>query len=126
MLHSVAEDGTIKSKTPIHPLKSAEKQNSAMKDKKAKPVILNDSKNRYTGTLKFFEESKNYGFLVMDKDGSDIFVHHEELSRIGLTKEQMKDQNYTKDLKFSFCAVTYIGKHQKSRKAVELKLIRLN
>ncbi len=28
---------------------------------------------RYTGRLKFFDENKNYGFIIMDADGSDIF-----------------------------------------------------
>ena len=27
------------------------------------------------GTMKFFEESKSYGFFVIEKDNSDIFVH---------------------------------------------------
>ncbi len=34
---------------------------------------------RFTGRLKFFDEGKNYGFLVMDSDGSDIFVHFDDL-----------------------------------------------
>jgi hypothetical protein len=40
------------------------------------------------GRLKFFDENKNYGFLIMENDGSDIFgilflfyllVHYDDL-----------------------------------------------
>lgn len=38
------------------------------------PMILEESKERFSGKLKFFDEQKNYGFIVMDMDKSDIFV----------------------------------------------------
>jgi hypothetical protein len=37
-------------------------------------MILEESKERFSGKLKFFDEQKNYGFIVMDMDKSDIFV----------------------------------------------------
>lgn len=43
------------------------------------PIILDEGKIRYEGYLKFFDEIKNYGFLVMDVDKSDIFVHFDDL-----------------------------------------------
>jgi cold shock CspA family protein len=33
----------------------------------------NEGMQRFAGRLKFFDENKNYGFLVMENDGSDIF-----------------------------------------------------
>ncbi len=30
---------------------------------------------RMTGTVKFFNESKGYGFITNDETGKDIFVH---------------------------------------------------
>ena len=41
---------------------------------------------RYTGRLKFFDEGKNYGFIIMDADDSDIFVHCDDLQKAGINK----------------------------------------
>ena len=41
---------------------------------------------RFTGRLKFFDEGKNYGFIIMDSDESDIFVHYDDLQKAGITK----------------------------------------
>ena len=41
---------------------------------------------RYTGKLKFFDESKNYGFIIMDADNRDIFVHCDDLQKAGISK----------------------------------------
>lgn len=46
--------------------------------------------NKFTGRLKFFDESKNYGFLVMDSDGSDIFVYANDLVKTGLPKDFLR------------------------------------
>ena len=32
-----------------------------------------------TGKIKFFDETKNFGFIIMDEDQSDIFVHQDDL-----------------------------------------------
>jgi len=49
------------------------------KKKKRKPIILEEGKEIFSGRLKFFDENKNYGFIIMDTDGTDIFVHHDDL-----------------------------------------------
>jgi hypothetical protein len=41
---------------------------------------------RYTGRLKFFDDAKNYGFIIMDADDSDIFVHYDDLQKAGISK----------------------------------------
>jgi hypothetical protein len=32
----------------------------------------------FTGRLKFFDEQKNYGFIIMELDNSDIFAHYDD------------------------------------------------
>ena len=44
------------------------------------------NEKRYTGRLKFFDDAKNYGFIIMDSDESDIFVHYDDLQKAGITK----------------------------------------
>ena len=36
-----------------------------------------------TGTVKWFNESKGYGFLVPDESGEDVFVHHSNIVSSG-------------------------------------------
>lgn len=88
-----------------------------------KPIILDESNTRYTGRLKFFDETKNYGFIIMDEDGSDIFVHFDELQKAGFDKEILKTAKLGNVFRLSFCSVKYIGKYDKSRKATDIQLI---
>jgi cold shock CspA family protein len=55
---------------------------------------------RYTGRLKFFDEGKNFGFIVMDEDGSDIFVHYDDLARAGISRELLKEAKTGQVIRF--------------------------
>ena len=79
---------------------------------------------KHTGYLKFFDEAKNYGFLVMDEDKSDIFVHYDDLAKAKITKETLKEiKNSNLMVKFAFNSMTYIGKYNRSRKAIDIEMI---
>ena len=89
------------------------------------PPLEDSNEKRYTGRLKFFDDAKNYGFIIMDSDESDIFVHYDDLQKAGITKEiikSVKNDMYIQ-IRFSFKVMEYFGKYKKSRKAVELIII---
>lgn len=88
------------------------------------PYQSNDRSNGpvLTGRLKFFEETQNYGFFILDSDNSDLFVHYDELLRAGLTKDliRLAKVNYTR---FSFKSMKYYGKYDLSQKAVDVHIL---
>jgi CspA family cold shock protein len=50
-----------------------------------------------TGTVKFFNYDKGYGFITNDEGGSDAFVHVSAVEAAGLSNLE-KDQRITYDL----------------------------
>jgi cold shock protein len=68
---------------------------------------------RQTGVVKFFNQTKGYGFIKPDDGGSDVFVHVSavERSEIGALTEGMR---------ISFD--TEPDKRGKGPKAIELKI----
>lgn len=59
-----------------------------------------------TGTVKFFNEKKGYGFIVDDKSSKEVFVHHSGLV----------DQISNED-KVSF----EVAEDQKGKKAINVR-----
>jgi len=98
-------------------------QQKLSSQEKKKPVILEESKQRYTGRLKFFDENKNYGFIIMDEDGSDIFVHYDDLVRANVGKELLKTARLGNVIKLAFSCMKYLGKYDRSRKATDIQLL---
>jgi len=50
-----------------------------------------------TGTVKFFNENKGYGFIAPDGGGNDAFVHISAVERSGMNSLR-QDQRVTYDL----------------------------
>ena len=48
-----------------------------------------------TGTFKFFNESKGYGFITNDESGEDVFVHVTALN--GLSLQEGDKVEYTEE-----------------------------
>lgn len=75
-----------------------------------------------TGILKFFDDAKNYGFFVVDDDGSDLFVHYDDLLKAGLSKDGIRMAKVS-GTKFAFQTMSYYGKHNLSKKAINIQVI---
>jgi len=52
-------------------------------NKSSTPVTMSLPSVRCSGTLKFFDHNKGFGFLTLD-DGSDVFLHHDDLLKANL------------------------------------------
>jgi CspA family cold shock protein len=49
-----------------------------------------------TGTVKWFDGGKGYGFIVADDGGADLFVHHSEIKTEGYAGlDEGQKVNYT-------------------------------
>jgi cold shock protein len=44
---------------------------------------MNDVSTRQTGTVKWFNQAKGYGFIVQDEKGPDVFVHFSAIEGSG-------------------------------------------
>ena len=72
-----------------------------------------------TGRLKYFKENDNYGFIVSDLDGENIFFHYSEMKSQSLSKMFLA-QAKNHIIRLTFQIVKYIGKYKLSKKAVNI------
>lgn len=90
---------------------------------KKKPIILDQTQERFTGKLKFFDEVRGYGFIVKDDDEKDIFCHYDDFCKAGINLNMLRAVKLGQNLRLSFSCLSYIGRHNKSKKAVDLQFI---
>lgn len=74
---------------------------------------MQDSDDRQTGTVKFFNDIKGYGFIIPDEGGNDIFVHISAVQRSGLA-------SLVNGIRVSFA--TEPDKRGKGPKAIDIKV----
>jgi CspA family cold shock protein len=72
-----------------------------------------DTDLRQTGTVKFFNEIKGYGFIIPDTGGNDVFVHISAVQRSGLSQ-------LDNGIRVSFA--TEPDKRGKGPKAIEIRV----
>lgn len=90
---------------------------------KKKPIILDQTQERFCGKLKFFDEVRGYGFIVKDDDEKDIFCHYDDFCKAGININMLRAVKLGHTLRLSFSCLSYIGRHNKSKKAVDLQFI---
>lgn len=93
---------------------------------KKKPIILDQTQERFSGKLKFFDEIKGYGFIVKEDDDKDIFCHYDDFCKANISIPMLRAVKIGQVLRLSFSCLSYIGRHNKSKKAVDLQFISLS
>lgn len=117
--------------TPENPQKYSEMMLAAMQQYGAQCYVMPQGipymcYNPYlvyaTGRLKFFDQYQNYGFFILDSDGTDVFVHYEELWKANFSREFLLRSDISQ-FRFGFRIMVYYGKYDLSRKAVDVHLL---
>lgn len=47
--------------------------------------------NRYNGTVKWFNNEKGFGFIQLEDNSKDLFVHHTEISNSDYGRASLND-----------------------------------
>ena len=70
--------------------------------------------NRYNGTVKWFNSEKGFGFIQLEDNSRDLFVHHNEIRSNSYGRKSLADgQEVTFD----------IGVNQKGEHATNVETI---
>merc|ERR1740139_1543188 len=72
------------------------------------------------GSIKFYNENKEYGFLIVEITLEEIFVHRQQLLQAGTVMSAINSYPRTR---YSFQIAQYTGKRGKAKKAVNLKRV---
>lgn len=79
----------------------------------------NQSEGKLTGLLKFYNEAKEYGFIIMD-DESEIFVHKADLLKQNIDTRYLAYYKKYYNIVMEFNVQEYQSKAKKHRKAIDV------
>ncbi|CAD8115707.1 unnamed protein product [Paramecium sonneborni] len=83
--------------------------------------IIQSQPERVIGYLKFYNESKKYGFFLDDKNNKDIFVHQDDFNQSCVDPEFYEKKKKGLVPYFSYQVIIYQGKTQQNVKAIDIK-----
>jgi hypothetical protein len=86
---------------------------------------VNPDSVKVTGTLKFLFENDNYGFLLGEGDGKDVFFHLDDMKDTKLTKEQLLGSKDNYMIRFAYNKLAYFGRYGLSMKAINIELVEI-
>lgn len=107
---------------------------------------IRTSAERVTGHLKFYLDDKQYGFLLEDFTGDEIFFHMDDMRKANVSTELLTlgsnkpyvstmnpqaagkmrlDLQRQFKLRFEFAILRYVGKYGVSQKAQDIRLIEM-
>ena len=76
----------------------------------------------FTGVIKFFNQKNQFGFILQDEGGKDIFFHYEDIKGTMCPKKVLRKADKNCVFKVSYQVKFYIGKNKNSQKAVNIKI----
>lgn len=95
-----------------------------LSSKKKKKVESRKYKERMLGKLKFFSAKDKYGFIVCNTDGTDLFVHYDDLRKAQMDDNLLMTFKGKLDVSVQFCIFEYSNKQGRiKKKAVDIKLL---
>lgn len=75
-----------------------------------------------TGYIKFFDTSKNYGFMSFSSEPYDeVFVFGREFAKANISEELIKEVSGSAQHSFTFKVMYYKGRYGDSKKAVSIR-----
>lgn len=83
-------------------------------------VITNVSENKVFGFLRKFFFQQNYGFIRLENEKEDIFVHLNDFMESGINKEKLKELDKPR---IRFTVTEYFGKYNNSKKATNIEIV---
>ena len=97
-------------------------QNSSISSMYNKPVAPppSISGSQLTGRVKYFKPEHNYGFIIADKDGENIFFHYSEMKSQSISKEALFQAKDKYIIRLVFQVMKYVGKYKLSKKAINI------
>jgi hypothetical protein len=100
------------------------KKGLCKREDRGKFIEENITPDRHTGTLKFYQLKKRFGFITLDEDETDVFLCEDDIVLSGIHHKHFKDTVLRKNaLHFSFRIKTYEEQGKIKRKAIEIELV---